>query len=138
MRMRLKHVVERCAVVLLVSVYFLPANVKAAELVMFESPVCEWCEVWHEELGAVYAKTSEGRRAPLRRVDLFRSLPQDLRMLKGVRYTPTFGLMDDGREVGRILGYPGESFFWAQLGELLDRSAGKFACSHDRKERKSC
>ena len=29
-------------------------------------------------------------------------------------------LLDDGREVGRIEGYPGEDFFWFLLGELID------------------
>jgi hypothetical protein len=30
-------------------------------------------------------------------------------------------LLDDGREVGRILGYPGEGHFWGLLGELIER-----------------
>jgi len=35
----------------------------AAELVMFDSPVCEWCEVWEEEVGIVYRAP---RKMPLR------------------------------------------------------------------------
>ncbi len=35
----------------------------AAELVMFESDLCEWCETWHGEIGVVYPKTEEGRAA---------------------------------------------------------------------------
>ena len=36
-------------------------------------------------------------------------------------YTPTLVLMDGGREVGRIVGYPGADLFWGLLGELFQR-----------------
>jgi len=101
------------------------APLRAAELVMFESDICEYCEMWHDELGAVYAKTDEGRRAPLRRVDIDANRPKDLSGLRGIRYTPTFVLVDEGREIGRILGYPGEEFFWAQLANLIKRLENK-------------
>ena len=38
-----------------------------------------------------------------------------------VVYTPTFLLMSDSREIGRIEGYPGEDFFWALLNQILDK-----------------
>ncbi len=34
-------------------------------------------------------------------------------------FTPTFVLFDDGREIGRIEGYPGEDFFWGLLQNLV-------------------
>ena len=96
--------------------------VSAAELVMFEQDYCSWCERWHEEIGVVYAKTTEGRRAPLRKVDIHEALPGDLAHLKVGRFTPTFVLLDDaGREVGRLRGYPGEDFFWGLLGQMLEK-----------------
>lgn len=93
--------------------------VGAAELVMFESAACEWCEAWHRQIGPVYPKTEEARLAPLRRVDIHGEMPADLRHLRAVQYTPTFVLIEDGREVGRILGYPGEDFFWPLLADEL-------------------
>lgn len=92
----------------------------AAELVMFESPTCEWCEAWDRDVGVVYHKTEEGRLAPLRRVTLGAPRPQDLRAIDAVVYTPTFVLVDRGRELGRITGYPGENHFWGLLGVLLE------------------
>ncbi len=97
-----------------------PRDAPAAELVMFESPTCEWCALWLEEIGPVYPKTDEGRVAPLRRVSIHDPRPADLTGIKAIRYTPTFVLLEDGREVGRIIGYPGEDFFWYLLGELID------------------
>jgi protein-disulfide isomerase len=98
-----------------------PGNAQAAELVMFEAQGCSWCEIWDAEIGAVYHKTEEGRAAPLRRVDIDEPRPPGLEALRGVVYTPTFVLLDAGREVGRILGYPGEGHFWSLLGELIER-----------------
>jgi hypothetical protein len=98
----------------------MPSTAKAAELLMFESELCEWCAVWNEEIGPIYPKTSEGKRAPLRRVDIDEPRPIDLRNIEGVRFTPTFVLIDDrGVEVGRINGYPGEDFFWGLLADLI-------------------
>ena len=96
-------------------------SAESAELVMFEAPACEWCEVWDEEVGVVYHKTGEGRRAPLRRIDIHATRPADLAPIAPVHYSPTFVLMDGGREVGRIVGYPGEAHFWGLLQDLLDR-----------------
>lgn len=95
------------------------ASSPRATLVMFEARGCVWCERWHEEIGPVYPKTAEGVRAPLRRVDLDEGRPGELHHLAPITYTPTFVLLHDGREVGRILGYAGEDFFWGFLEQLV-------------------
>lgn len=104
----------------------LPASsgVSAAELVMFESRACPWCEAWDEEIGGIYPLTDEARIAPLRRVDADDPLPEDLAGVRAVIYTPTFVLVQDGVEVGRILGYPGEDFFWGLLAMELEKLPG--------------
>ncbi len=35
--------------------------------------------------------------------------------------SPTFILIDGGREIGRIVGYPGADFFWGLVAELIAR-----------------
>ena len=98
-----------------------PAAGGAAELVMFESDSCEWCEMWHEKIGVVYAKTTEAKIAPLRRINIEDPMPGDLVHVRAIHYTPTFVVMKDGEEVGRILGYSGEDFFWGLLGIELNK-----------------
>ena len=98
-------------------------SVSAAELVMFEEPGCGWCAAWDEEIGIVYHKTDEGRRAPLRRIDMTAAQPPELSQVKAVVFSPTFVLIKEGEEIGRIVGYPGEQFFWPMLQDLLDRLA---------------
>lgn len=97
------------------------APVSAAELVMFERAGCAWCEAFDREIAPIYPKTEEGLRAPLRRVDTEKPVPPDLAFIDSERFTPVFVLVDRGREIGRIRGYPGEDFFWGLLGELVKK-----------------
>jgi len=102
-----------------------PGAALAAELLMFESATCEWCQKWDEDVGVVYAKTAEGRAAPLRRIDIYAARPADLRSVRGIVYTPTFVLWDRGREIGRVVGYPGEDNFWGLLGVIVAKLGAK-------------
>ncbi len=91
----------------------------AAELLMFEARGCPWCVRWKQEVGVGYPRTPEGRRAPVRSVELTAGTPAGVTLDKPVQFSPTFVLVgDDGREVGRITGYPGADFFWGLFGEL--------------------
>ena len=95
---------------------------------MFERPGCEWCLVFDHEIAPVYGRTDEGKRAPLRRVNIEAALPSDLSTIQVERLAPVFVLIDKGREIGRIRGYPGEEHFWGLLGTLiakLDGAPGK-------------
>lgn len=93
----------------------------AAELVVLEQPGCVWCARFNSEIGPAWPNTDEGKRAPLRRVDITASWPADLDFVNRERMTPTFVLIDEGVEIGRIRGYPGDEFFWFLAGELLAR-----------------
>jgi hypothetical protein len=97
----------------------LPATARAAELLMLEQPGCVWCAQFDAQIAPAWPKTPEGRRAPLRRVDITRPWPSDLEGIAKERFTPTFVLMEGGREIGRIRGYVGDEFFWYRIGELL-------------------
>lgn len=102
----------------LIAMAFGAAAAQATELVMVEEPGCVWCARWNAEIAPAYGKTAEGRFAPLRRVDI-RTLPGDLALDRRVTFTPTFLLVDDGRELARLEGYPGDHFFWPLLGRML-------------------
>jgi len=93
---------------------------EAAELIMLERPGCGWCLRWNREIAPAYPHTAEGRLAPLRRVDVTGPWPDDLAGIAGDVYTPTFIVVENGAEVARLRGYPGEHFFWPLLDEMLD------------------
>lgn len=104
---------------LMISVWVFPTQ--AAELIMMEQQGCHWCERWHAEIGPIYPKTDEGKRAPLRRVDIHQALPDDLSGVRMARFTPSFVLVEDGVELGRIRGYPGDELFWWALSDLIKK-----------------
>jgi len=105
-------------VLLTLALFSTPAQ--AAELVLFEFDGCLWCEQWKSDVGRYYHDTAEGQAAPLRIVDLFDKRPAHLRRIRPVRATPTFVLVDQGQEIGRITGYTGEREFWIDFGKMLD------------------
>ena len=96
-----------------------PVAARASELVMFESPGCPWCARWRAEVGPGYPLSEEGRRAPLRIHTVTDSATAGVRLKAPVTASPTFVLVDNGSEVGRIVGYPGPDFFWGLLSQML-------------------
>jgi len=115
MRGAIRALAALCAVVVLASA------ADAAELLMYRRAGCPWCATWDREIGPIYPKTDIGRRVPLRMVDLDRGDTPAVRTRSPVRYTPTFVLVENGREIGRIEGYPGDAFFWGLLERLVEQ-----------------
>ena len=96
------------------------SKVNAAELLMIEEDGCFWCEAWNNDISGIYSKTVEGQSAPLRRADIKSDIEQEVSLKQSVHFTPTFLLVEDGKEVARIEGYPGEDFFWGMLNQILE------------------
>jgi hypothetical protein len=98
------------------------AATAGTELVMFEEDGCPYCAAWDRQIAPIYPKTAEGRAAPLRRVDIHSDLPGDLTLKTRPVFTPTFVLVVDGVEKGRIEGYPGDEFFWFLLSDMMKKA----------------
>lgn len=113
--------------ILAIALLFLAALPGRAEmaLLMLDQPACEWCELWEEEIGGAYHLTEEGAQAPLRRASIHNPLPDGIILDRRAHFTPTFVLLKDGREVGRLEGYAGEDFFYPMLNRLLADARAK-------------
>jgi thioredoxin-related protein len=98
-----------------------PAMSRASELVMFQQGGCVWCARWDREVGLVYDKTAEAKLLPLRRVDISQQTAAGVTLAARVIYTPTFVVVEGGREIGRITGFINDEAFWG----LLDALAAK-------------
>ena len=94
------------------------------KLVMVEQPGCAYCAAWDDEIAPAYPNTAEGQFAPLLRADLHVGPPDGVEYARRVNFTPTFILIDNGAEVARIEGYPGEDFFWPIFAKLLQDHSG--------------
>lgn len=97
---------------------------QAIELVMVERKGCHYCIEWQTDIGPIYPKTKEGAFAPLRVVDIDDAPPDGMEFDRKILFTPTFVLVDDGQELARIEGYPGEDFFWGLLTMMLKDNTG--------------
>jgi thioredoxin-related protein len=95
-------------------------------LIMVQSQGCPYCAKWDREIAPIYEKTDEAGRYPLKRIDIAEAR-RDPALAQALAtppyYTPTFILVDHGREVGRIIGYSNELSFWG----LLDIEKRKLA-----------
>ena len=112
------------AFLVLLAVSFLGARSAAAsdfKLLYFFSHGCEYCELWDEEVGSIYHKTDESKTLPLRRVNAD-EVPKDLARFDNIFFTPTFVVLKGEVEVGRVVGYMGQDFFWGYLNRLVEKA----------------
>ncbi|SDE42494.1 hypothetical protein SAMN05421538_106201 [Paracoccus isoporae] len=98
------------------------SQVAPVQLLMVRQEGCLYCAQWEREIGPDYGSRAEGVAAPLMRVHLRGPWPDGLALDSNPGVTPTFILIRDGLETGRIEGYAGEAQFWDQLNTLLDRA----------------
>lgn len=92
----------------------------ALELLMFERAGCPYCLRWNRDVGPAYLASEEGRLAPLRRIDMDRREDPRIVLKVPVLYSPTFVLADEGREIGRLIGFIDAATFWGLLGKMIN------------------
>ena len=92
---------------------------RSLELVFITSEYCPFCKAWERDVGQIYDSTPYALKARLRQVDLGdvdSALPAGAVKVFG---TPTFLIVENNTEIGRIEGYQSsEMFFWA-LSEYI-------------------
>ena len=88
-------------------------------LLMVTSDACPWCEAFEDEVGVGYPLTNEGKNFPIKRIDYYQTMPTELKNIEPAIMTPTFIVIKNGSEVGRIVGYPGEELFWWRISEFI-------------------
>ena len=87
-------------------------------LLMFERKGCVYCEAWKRQIGPGYRDSPTGNIAPLTVVDMDGPYPDGLALARRPIVTPTFVLMRDGMELGRIEGYTRQDDFYPALERL--------------------
>ena len=101
------------------AVVSITSQTHAAELLVIEEEYCPYCAAFNREIAPIYPKTIEGKRAPIRRIDIADPWPTDLSYVEPESITPTFILVDNGKEIDRMYGYAGDEFFWFLLAEMF-------------------
>jgi thioredoxin-related protein len=89
------------------------------ELLFVDKSGCPWCVRFEREVLPIYGKTPMGSEAPLVKVSLDDGQPKNVLLDLPVRFTPTFVLLKDRKEIGRITGYMNDATFWGLLDKML-------------------
>ena len=109
----------RILIITLAAVLALPfAQASAVELLMYRRDGCPYCAAWDREVGPGYNNSNFGKVAPVRMVDVHGARPQ-VALKSPIIYTPTFVLVDEAREIGRIEGYSNNDFFYGTIARLI-------------------
>lgn len=90
-------------------------------LLMLTDKKCMYCLVWEKQVGKVYNKTEISNTYPLKRYEASEINKNFKNKIFKTDITPTFVFFDDGKEVGRIVGYTNQEMFWWQVDEILEK-----------------
>ena len=101
----------------------LPSAAQEFRLLLIEQVGCYVCAAFNRDIAPAYEVSPEGAFAPLVHADLRGPLPEGVTLVSRPFVTPTFILIGpDGAEVERLIGFPGEDFFWPYVNEMFDRA----------------
>lgn len=118
---RIRHFATRLAMASVLALTALPAMAQELRLLMIEQTGCYICAAFNRDVAPAYEASPEGARAPLVHADLRGPLPEGVTLTSQPFVTPTFILIGaDGTEQGRLIGYPGDDFFWPYINEMID------------------
>ena len=93
---------------------------KGVRILMVERDGCLYCAAWEAEVGPGYAQSATGQAAPILPVDIDGPYPDGLALERRPVMTPTFILLRDGIELGRIEGYAGKDQFYPMIGQMME------------------
>ncbi len=100
---------------------FFSVKAVALELVMISSKSCFYCKAFMKEVGKSYDREDLPLAITYRKCYKIDGKKNCLKT--GAHFIPTFVIVDDGEEVGRIVGYTGKWNFFHNLDKMLDEYA---------------
>ena len=103
---------------LLSIIQFAKADTK---LLMLTDKKCMYCMVWEKQIGKIYNKIEISNIYPLKRYETSEINENFKNKIFKTSITPTFVFFDNGKEVGRIIGYTNPEMFWWQVDEILEK-----------------
>ena len=89
-------------------------------MLMITDKNCLYCIIWEKQIGKIYPKTDIAKKFPLKRIEVKNFINYKKYDLKKTNITPTFILIKNTKEEGRIEGYTNPEMFWWQVDEIMD------------------
>jgi thioredoxin-related protein len=101
------------------------ATERKLELLFVDRSGCPWCTRFEQETMAAYLASDLAKDVPLKRASLDDGQPRGVILVEPVRFTPTFVLLEHGREVARIVGYRDNATFFGLIEKQIADQRGK-------------
>lgn len=92
------------------------------ELVVMEAPGCIYCTIFRRDVLPSYQASEHARDVPIRFVDINEPAAAAIHLDQPVDVVPTFIIVKDHKEIGRIPGYVGPENFFHAINYLLSSS----------------
>ena len=89
------------------------------ELVVLEAPGCTFCTVFRRDVLPSYQSSEQARSVPVRFLDVNDSAVEQLGLDGPINIVPTFVVLKNNKEIGRIPGYVGPENFYHSINYLL-------------------
>jgi len=112
---------------LLLSIGLLISNQgMSAELLYFYDEFCGACQKFDDEVGQFYENTDESKLIPIRKVQFskwrkLKDAPYQNTIATRVIGTPTFVMIEAGKEVDRLVGYSNSELFWLSFTTMQNK-----------------
>ena len=98
------------------------AAISPYELIVFEVDGCNYCHDFRAQILPLYSSSPLGREAPIRFVNVSHSDETKMGLNAAITVAPTVVLMREGREIDRIVGYPGPINFMKMVNYMMGRT----------------
>jgi len=89
------------------------------QLVVLEVDGCIYCDVFRRRLLDAYKSSKHGKKAPIRFVDINDPALGDLGITQPIGMVPTFIMLENNEEIGRIPGLMGHQDFFRAIDYIL-------------------
>jgi thioredoxin-related protein len=89
------------------------------ELVVMEAPGCTYCTLFRRDVLPSYEASPRAKDMPIRFVDVNDEAAEGLGLQSPVDIVPTFLVLKNNKEVGRIPGYTGPEYFFHTINYLI-------------------
>ncbi|MCH9808358.1 MAG: thioredoxin family protein [Alphaproteobacteria bacterium] len=89
------------------------------QLVVLEVPGCIYCGIFRRQLLPNYKASKQGRKVPVRFVDLNDPALGEIGLTQPVGVVPTFVVLENNQEIGRIPGYVSHHDFFKAIDHIL-------------------
>ena len=112
--------------------FIMTTSALAAELIMFSTATCVYCQKFLKEVAPTYAEQEFAKLLPLRIISMDMGKAPDWydeayndQRIDGIAGTPTFVVFANGEERARLIGYNGKERFYEDMTNFINDNRSK-------------